>query len=1051
VRAPTGRLLPSVIGSAPDPARALAYLAAVRTLPSLLLLLALTWPAVAAAQVDPSDDDAEGADPEATDPADAPDLTGDVIPAGPVDPLDRPPRIPDFSIIYEGGTGGVSGASSELWADGLVAAGLAGDEGHAWRRLAGGWGAFLDDGRWLLQATGGVARFHDVVAPSVAAGGEPVRVEGLVTADYAVFVWPPQPELLPLLEAALATDPVRPPPARAPFDAVPCPVAEGEPTLLVRHPSDRRPLEAPLEPVAWETRIRSVFEAPGPDGGPPIRIHVVSRLEGEGGRRAALAARWRTAPSVYVSGGEAVEGRSYLADQPLSLQRPLTWGAWKELGLTALAPGEAELLAGLDGLRAEAEAIGTALVSVNLLRADGELAFDPWTVHEVAGRRVALVGWTDPDVPALLPPDLRGQVKLRSMSAVQEALAALADGDDRPDLVVLFGVGAREVAGQVPAVDIVLGDFTTTLRMARWEEVDEASLRARSEEHPRARAPALVTRLGGHMLGRIDVDFDEESGSLTGLRHLRARIAEDHPPDPDRIREVQEIRQGVYAGMEDVLVPGLSGLPDTSRRGLAPLPAELDAGAFAQLAANLLMDRTGADLALLRPLPQPVTVPGETLSLYVDASLSVADEVVVIEVTGAQLKRLLRLVEPRIPKPGQPGHNAAEDAASWAWTAGVLPAGKKVKVRGRLVQDDEPVLLATTDFFAADPAFAAVVAKARAWRSFRGKGWTRIPTALGGGKTWRLHDLVKDGLSGLRDEHPDFGEAYARRLTPLMADNAGRRTGRLTLELDGLSALVTGSVGVGERAGYEESRESRVNQENSLNVGLRGRIALVWQDRVGSLTGYGLGAFGRSHLPEVDDPVELEDNLELGAVGKLRLASVPAPKAAIPLSTFLQSAFDTEFSAQEDDAGDKLPLQRILRTTGGVELGKYVEARSARAGFFVEYDFSADTGPVAPGINVVLLAQRTLAPVRWSLLSDFKGYFPTPDDSAEDLAFTLQLRAEVGVQPLKRLIPGLAVGGFADALVFQGKLDSNDQVGMHVLLGASLTYDADIRPPLRLR
>jgi hypothetical protein len=169
------------------------------------------------------------------------------------------------------------------------------------------------------------------------------------------------------------------------------------------------------------------------------------------------------------------------------------------------------------------------------------------------------------------------------------------------------------------------------------------------------------------------------------------------------------------------------------------------------------------------------------------------------------------------------------------------------------------------------------------------------------------------------------------------------------------------------------------------------------------------------------------------------------------VSTFVQSAFDTEFTAQEDDAGALLAPQRLLRTTGGLMLGKYTVLREARAGIFVEYDFSADTGPVAPGVNVVLLAQRTIAPVRWTLLTDFKGYFPTEADSAEDLGFTLQLRAEIGVQPLKRLIPGLAVGGFADALVFQGKVDSNDRVGMHLLVGASLTYDADLRPPLRLR
>ena len=477
----------------------------------------------------------------------------------------------------------------------------------------------------------------------------------------------------------------------------------------------------------------------------------------------------------------------------------------------------------------------------------------------------------------------------------------------------------------------------------------------------------------------------------------------------------------------------------------------MDGGAFAQLAANLLMDRTGADLALLRPLPTTVAVPGDTRSLFVDGSLSVADEVAVIELTGAQLKRLLALVEPRLPQPGTRGWGApADDGGRWAWSAGVKRTGAKVTVRGRLVQDDEMVLLATTDFFAEDAEVQALVRKSRAWTTFRGDGWTRPPTGLGG-QPWPLRDLVREGLENLREDDPEFELRYARRLSPLLVDQAGQRSQRLTLELDGLSFLFTGSYGVGDRVGYESSRETRVNQGDSANLALRGRIALVWDDRVGTITGYGRGTFGNSRLPDVDDPIELEDDLEFGGVAALRLVSIPAPKGQIPLSTFVQSAFDTEFTAQEDEAGAKLPLQRIWRTTGGLTLGKYTVLKEARAGFFVEYDFAAESGPVNPGVNVVLLAQRTLAPVRWTALTDFKGYFPTPDDSEDDLAFTLQLRLEVGVVPLKKLIPGLSLGVFADSLVFQGKLDSNDQLGMHLLFGGSLTYDADLRPPLRLR
>jgi len=1003
----------------------------VRAAPALALL-ALLLPAAALAQ---------GA---------APSLEGDVMPAPPTP--DTPPRPPDLSLVYEGATGGISGASADLGAaDAAVAAALATDEGGTWTRREAGWGAFLQDGRWLLQPSDGVGGFRTTVASSVAPAGEPVEVPALLADDHAIFVWPPDAaeRVVPLLADALGDDPLRPPPVLHPVSVLPHAAGDTS-VLLVGPPGATRPLEAPLDPDTWEARVRTVFAAGD------ATVHVVSRLQGEGARRAAMIEAWADLPHLYLSAGEAVEGRSFLQGQTLDLQRPVTWSTWKAGGLDALAPGRLELVGGVDVLRAEAEAAEVRLVSANLVDSAGALVFESHATFEVGGRRVAVIGWTDPSAVAALPPSVRNGLSARGAAAVHETLARLAaDEGGWPDLVVLVGVGSRELAGHLPGVDVVLGDFSTRLRLARVLTIGESAMRARAEEHPRSRAPVLVSRLGDQYVGRIDLQFEGEQ--LSALRHTRALVGEHLPAAPDPLRQVQHIRQEVYASLEDVLVPDLGEL-DLKARGGRPAPAaDLDAGAFARVSANLLMDRTGADLALLRPVRRPVDVPGPTQSLYVDAALSLADEVSVIELTGLQLTRLLRLVAPVAPVPGAPGYGAPDrDPDAWAWSAGVKTTVTakgllKVTVRGRVVQDDDVVYLATTDFYDADPRVVTVIGTARVWRFFAGEGWVRRKTGSGPGEPWLLHDLVKDGLVQLRAADPTFGARYGRLVLPALTEQAAVRTGRLTLELDQIALQITGSRGIGDRTGYEVSRESRVNQADSLNTSLRGRVALVWDDRVGQVLGYGEGAFGRSDIADIEEPVELEDDLELGAQASLHIVRIPAIAGQIPLSAFVQGAFDTEFTAGLDDAGDKLPLQRLLRGTTGANFGKYLVFKELKAGFFLEYDLSAEVGPLAPGVTIVGRMERLFGPVRWTSLLDFKGYFPTPVDTPEDLAFTLQLRTDLAVVPLKRLIPGLAVGGFVDALLFRGKLDSNDHAGLHLLLGAALTYDADLRPPLRLR
>ncbi len=961
------------------------------------------------------------------------------------EPEQSPPR--DFSIIYEGNTGGVSGATAELWMDPTIAAAL--PTAGQWKRHSVGFGAFLSQNSWLVQADGNVRAFLERTEAGLQGpGAQAQELPTLIGDDYAVVAWPPAAaeQLIPQLAEALGHDPLRPPPkVETRFGAALGATTGKSPglTLLVRPNADDEVIVSAAED--WELRLRSVYRGLSVDG-VPTQLFVIARLPGEGSRRSLLAQTWQDKHSLYLSAGEAIEGRSFLAGRAISLQRPVTWETWRNDGLDALAPGAAELLVGIDELRQEAATHGVALVSANLLDSKGAALFQRWKQVTIKGQRVVLIGWSDPSLVHRLPPELRAEIRLGGPRALLDVLASLpTEPDTRPNLVVLFGVGARSLAGHLPGVDLVLGDFTADLHLPRWEEVGEAALRARSRQDRRATSPALVTRSGPEFLGRVDISFDPDQGVLRRLGHLRAHIGEELPTDPNRRARIGSIRQQIYAGLEQVLLPDLTQiLAEDEATSLS-----LDERRFAQLAGNLLIDRSGSDLAILRPLPSSPEISGAAQELFIEAALAVNDKIVVLELSGAQLWQIAQSLA-LIPSEQTEPAPQVQEAGPWAWSAGLKVNGQKLWVRGRLLGKDERVRVATTDFIANDSSISKLLKKSKRWEHFQARGWRRQASSAEQGEAWLLRELVGGGLKQLRQWDPSFGERYQRRLQPLLRDQR-RISPRLLLELDGIALQIAGSVPAGDRSGYESSRESRVHQQSSLSASLRGRIAGTWDDRRGSITAFLSAAFGRSKLPDVSDPVELEDDLLLGIEGRLKVIQLPEELRNIRLSAFAQSAFDSEFAPALDESGSPLPRQQLWRTTAGASLGKHLWFKEVKFGFFLEYDFAAEVGPLSPGFSTLLRVEKRWGPVRWSALGDLKGYLPTESDTAEDLLFTLQIRNEVSVIPLGKLLPGLSIGGYIDTMFFRGKTEATSTPGMHLLIGAALSYDRDLRAALPLR
>lgn len=96
-------------------------------------------------------------------------------------------------------------------------------------------------------------------------------------------------------------------------------------------------------------------------------------------------------------------------------------------GAAALVLGEREIALGLSGLEALAGASPAPLLSANLLRDDGRLAFESHVIVETGSRRVAIVGLSRYPADCALPEGLVLQPAREALAQVLPAALAAAD------------------------------------------------------------------------------------------------------------------------------------------------------------------------------------------------------------------------------------------------------------------------------------------------------------------------------------------------------------------------------------------------------------------------------------------------------------------------------------------------------------------------------------------------------------------------------------------------------------------------------------------------
>ena len=293
-----------------------------------------------------------------------------------------------------------------------------------------------------------------------------------------------------------------------------------------------------------------------------------------------------------------------------------------------------------------------------------ERPFRPYTIREVGGARVAVIGQAFPYTPVSHPrrfvPDLTFGIQ---EDGVQTLVNELRDGK-KADLIVLLshnGVAVDlKLAGRVHGLDIVLGGHTHD-----------------ALPQPIAVGKTLVVNSGSHgkFLSRLDLDV--QHGRLRGYRYrLIPVLAQDIPADPDMARLIEEIRQPYEVKLGERLAVSETLL---YRRGNFN-------GTFDELILDALLRGADAQIAFSPGFRWGITiVPGQEITLedvYAHTALTYPNTWV-REMTGAEIVQIMEDVADNLFHP-DPYYRQGGDMVRLGGLTYTIDPSKRI---GRRIRD----------------------------------------------------------------------------------------------------------------------------------------------------------------------------------------------------------------------------------------------------------------------------------------------------------------------------------------------------------------------------
>jgi len=294
----------------------------------------------------------------------------------------------------------------------------------------------------------------------------------------------------------------------------------------------------------------------------------------------------------------------------------------------------------------------------------GERPFHPYTIREVGGARVGVIGQAFPYTPVSHPrrfvPDLTFGIR---EDGVQGLVNELRD-DKKVDLVVLLshnGVAVDlKLASRVHGLDVILGGHT-------HDALPQPILVGRT----------LVVNSGSHgkFLSRLDLDV--QHGRVGGYRYrLIPVLAQDLPADPGMAQLIDEIRRPYEAKLSERLAVSESLL---YRRGNFN-------GTFDEVILDALLRGADAQIAFSPGFRWGITiVPGQEITLedvYAHTAVTYPNTWV-REMTGREIHALMEDVADNLFHP-DPYYRQGGDMVRLGGLTYTIDPSKRV---GRRIRD----------------------------------------------------------------------------------------------------------------------------------------------------------------------------------------------------------------------------------------------------------------------------------------------------------------------------------------------------------------------------
>ena len=440
--------------------------------------------------------------------------------------------------------------------------------------------------------------------------------------------------------------------------------------------------------------------------------------------------------------------------------------------------------------------------------------------------------------------------------------------------------------------------------------------------------------------------------------------------------------------------------------------------------SRLLRIHIPTEIAIIRPVSSFLPLIGKLHEREVRSWLWTEDEIVLCDMKGRDIKRLLESSE------GQElitsGIKSISFSRRKSWT-----------VMGRFLLDDAYYRVATTDVIYGGALREYFYGSLRMDRLF-----TRTDDGLlkadNEGESLQLRDFVLEKLKEIRTLGK--GKIHHSNIASLLLPDQPYEALSTFNFLN--PTLWTSFNRTYKGDGYGSIPESRINASNSFVIGINGGMILT-QDGANSAWDASLSFGFAKQSAEISNGItQVTENMD-DFIFSITYRNKGKNRDR-KLEPFLRAEYDTEFTPTiNPNTLENNPRQKILRGLTGFTKRRTLNWPILEIGITVENDFANkfyQYGIQGRSLGRFPLDKRWRAV--YSITNNFNYYFPKSNDSERELSFKLNSIHEL----LVPLFGDLSISAAADFFFFRGKLNINNDPGMSMLFRVGISYNRLWKP-----